>query len=100
MPEIYFDVTWPSGRRQRCYSPSSVIEQHLTAGASYRVDEFVCLARDALSAASERVRLKYGFSCSAARDQLRHIETTAGALTASERAGLVRVEALVRSPAR
>ncbi|HEX5659634.1 MAG TPA: MSMEG_0570 family nitrogen starvation response protein [Polyangiales bacterium] len=98
MPEMYFDVTWPSGKRERCYSPSLVIEDHLTVGRSYPVDEFVALARTALQIAAERVRQKYGFYCSAARDQLAHIEATAERLTRSERAGQVRVEAFARSP--
>jgi uncharacterized repeat protein (TIGR04042 family) len=98
MPEMYFDVTWPSGQRERCYSPSLVIEQHLTVGQSYKVDDFVARARTALEIAAERVRQKYGFYCSAARDQLAHIEATAERLTHSERAGSVRVDAFERTP--
>lgn len=96
MPEMYFDVTWPSGQRERCYSPSLVIEEHLAAGQSYAVDDFVARARTALEIAAERVRQKYGFYCSAARDQLARIEATAERLTDSERAGQVRVEAFLR----
>lgn len=100
MPEMYFDVTWPSGQRERCYSPSLVVEEHLEVGHSYEVDDFVQRARVALEIAAERVRQKYGFYCSAARDQLAHIEATAEKLSHSERAGLVRVEAFERSPSR
>ncbi|MDB4976715.1 MAG: hypothetical protein JWN48_5056 [Myxococcaceae bacterium] len=100
MPEMYFDVTWPSGRRERCYSPSLVIEEHLTVGASYAVQDFVARARSALEIASERVRAKYGFTCSAARDQLAHIEATAASLSGDEQLGQVRVEAFERSPSR
>lgn len=100
MPEMYFDVTWPSGQRERCYSPSLVVEEHLAVGESYKVDEFVQRARVALETAAERVRQKYGFYCSAARDQLAHIEATAEKLSRSERAGVVRVEAFERSPSR
>lgn len=99
MPEMYFDVTWPSGQRERCYSPSLVIEEHLTVGESYPVDDFLARTRSALAIASERVRQKYGFYCSAAQDQLAHIEAVAERLTRSERAGVVRVEAFARSPA-
>jgi uncharacterized repeat protein (TIGR04042 family) len=100
MPEMYFDVTWPSGQRERCYSPSLVIEEHFTVGQAYAVEEFVARARTALELAAERVRQKYGFYCSAARDQLAHIEATAERLTRSERAGTVRVEAFERTPSR
>src|SRR4051812_45341501 len=98
MPELYFRVTWPDGRRERCYSPSHIIEEHLEAGASYPVDEFVSRVRTALHIAAERVRAKYGFYCSAAMDQLAAIETTAGALLEGERGGSVRVEAFERAP--
>jgi uncharacterized repeat protein (TIGR04042 family) len=97
---MYFDVTWPSGQRERCYSPSLVVEEHLTVGASYKVEEFVARVRTALSLASERVRQKYGFYCSAASDQLAHIEAVAERLTRSERAGMVRIDAFERSPSR
>jgi uncharacterized repeat protein (TIGR04042 family) len=100
MPEMYFDVTWPGGHRERCYSPSLVIEEHLTVGDSYTVDEFVVRARTALELAAERVKAKYGFYCSAARDQLAHIEATASKLSREERRGQVRIEAFERSPAR
>jgi uncharacterized repeat protein (TIGR04042 family) len=100
MPEMYFDVTWPSGQRERCYSPSLVVEDHFAVGESYEVEDFVARARAALEIAAERVRQKYGFYCSAARDQLAHIEATAERLTGSERAGRVRVEAFERSPSR
>ncbi|MET9080315.1 hypothetical protein ABZX77_00205 [Streptomyces sp. NPDC004237] len=32
MPEMYFDVRWPDGDVQRCYSPSTVIEDYFTVG--------------------------------------------------------------------
>jgi uncharacterized repeat protein (TIGR04042 family) len=100
MPEMYFDVTWPTGQRERCYSPSLVIEEHLHVGNSYPVDEFVARARTALELAAERVRAKYGFYCSAARDQLAHIEATADKLTPRDREGVVRIEGFERSPSR
>lgn len=31
MPEMYFHVRWPDGETQRCYSPSTVVEDYLTA---------------------------------------------------------------------
>lgn len=91
MPEMHFRVRWPNGLVARCYSPSYVVEEHLVAGAAYAVDDFVSRTRAALEIASERVRVRYGFACSSALDQLRVIEETAAALTPAERAGQVQV---------
>ena len=91
MPEMHFHVEWPNGRVERCYSPSYVIEEHLTVGAAYPVEEFVSRAREALEIASERVRAKYGFACSSALDQLRALEEAAAALSPAEHDGQVRV---------
>jgi uncharacterized repeat protein (TIGR04042 family) len=91
MPEMHFRVEWPNGRVDRCYSPSYVVEEHLTAGESYPLEEFLTRARTALEIGSERVRARYGFACSSALDQLRALEETAAALGPSEREGKVRV---------
>ncbi|MDT5266878.1 MAG: hypothetical protein QOI90_3504, partial [Mycobacterium sp.] len=37
MPEMTFDVQWPNGRVQRCYSPSLVMHDYLSAGTDYTV---------------------------------------------------------------
>ena len=77
MPEMYFQVRWPDGETQRCYSPSTVIADFLASGTSYPIADFVERSRRALGIASDRVRDKYGFACSAAADQLAEIEQTA-----------------------
>lgn len=77
MPEMHFHVRWPDGRREACYSPSLVVKDFLAPGESYAVDEFVERTRTALTIASERVRVKYGFACSSALDQLARIEAAA-----------------------
>lgn len=71
MPEMRFRVRWPDGSESLCYSPSLVIEEHLSEGARYGVAEFLGRATTALGAASERVREKYGMPCPRA---LREIE--------------------------
>jgi len=83
MPEVHFDVRWPDGTRRTYYSPSTAIHQHLRAGESYKVLEFLAKARVALHEASERVRAKYGYTCSSAMDTLSQIEETAQAFEAS-----------------
>jgi uncharacterized repeat protein (TIGR04042 family) len=94
---MYFEVTWPDGRRDRCYSPSRIVEEHLKVGDCYEVDDFVARVRVALHVAAERVRAKYGYYCSAAMDQLARIEEKASALNEAERRGSVRVEGFDRS---
>jgi uncharacterized repeat protein (TIGR04042 family) len=66
MPEMTFDVQWPDGRLQRCYSPSLVMHDYLSAGSDYTVAEFVDRSATALQEASERVRARYGFACTSA----------------------------------
>ena len=93
MPEMYFQVRWPDGRTQRCYSPSTVVEDFFAAGVSYPLLDFVERSRQALTIASERVRARYGFACSSAADQLTEIEATAAAYRSVPRAA-VTVEAI------
>lgn len=74
MPSVYFNVVWPDESRSQCYSPSTVIKQFLVEGESYEVEIFMEKVREGLTQASEKVREKYGYSCSAAADQLKTIE--------------------------
>jgi uncharacterized repeat protein (TIGR04042 family) len=77
MPIMHFDVRWPDASESHCYSPSQVIKDYLVPGRSYPLPEFVERTTEALNVASERVRAKFGFACSAAMDQLTQIERTA-----------------------
>jgi uncharacterized repeat protein (TIGR04042 family) len=77
MPEVHFAVRWPDGNQRTYYSPSTAVHAHLTAGESYSLPDFLERARVAMHAASERVRAKYGYTCSSAMDTLRQIEQTA-----------------------
>ncbi|MFJ6392320.1 MSMEG_0570 family nitrogen starvation response protein [Streptomyces sp. NPDC091972] len=79
MPEMYFHVRWPDGQTQRCYSPSTVVEDYFVPGGQYALADFVELSRTALGIAGERVKEKFGFFCSGASDQLAQIERTAAA---------------------
>jgi uncharacterized repeat protein (TIGR04042 family) len=85
MPEVFFLVRWPDGSRERCYSPSLVVEDFFAAGTTYDVSDFLVRSRQALSEASDRVRAKYGFGCAQAENQLRRIEERAGAFDAGAR---------------
>jgi uncharacterized repeat protein (TIGR04042 family) len=77
MPVMHFNLRWPDEGEMRCYSPSSVVAEYFEPGRSYPLGEFMVIAREALGAASDRVRAKYGFACSQAMDQLADIEHTA-----------------------
>ena len=66
MPEMTFDVRWPDGSTQSCYSPSLVIHDYLRTGTRYTVSDFHTRARTALTEASERVRARFGFACTSA----------------------------------
>ena len=85
MPQMRFQVRWPDGREDSCYSPSLVVREHLAVGGSYPVPEFVQRVRTTLSIGSERVRAKYGYACSSALDQLAAIEATSAAYAPDER---------------
>lgn len=85
MPEMIFAVRWPDGVAQQCYSPSLVMHDHLDAGATYTVADFVERCDRALSEASERVRAKYGFACTSAAATAEQIETAAARYPAQAR---------------
>lgn len=77
MPEMTVTVRWPDGRVADCYSPSLVMHDHLDRGATYSVEEFVRRSAAGLTEASERVRARYGFACSASGASLDQIRATA-----------------------
>jgi uncharacterized repeat protein (TIGR04042 family) len=80
MPEMYFEVRLPDGRSERCYSPSLIVRELLVEGTEYPNYEFMARTRAALTIASERVKSKYGFYCSAAMDQLARLEELSASL--------------------
>jgi len=77
MPAVDFTLRWPDGSTQRCYSPSTAIEQALVQGGVYSVPELLRRCRTGLKRASERVREQRGVACAAAAEQLAKIEERA-----------------------
>jgi uncharacterized repeat protein (TIGR04042 family) len=77
MPAMHFTVRWPDASETRCYSPSLVIKDYFAPSTRYPLPAFMASVREALHIASERVRAKYGFACSAAMDQLAELEQLA-----------------------
>jgi uncharacterized repeat protein (TIGR04042 family) len=94
MPELLFDVRWPDGKTETYYSPSSTLGEHLSAGRNYPLGEFLKRAREAMHHASERVRARYGYTCSSAMDTLAQIEEKAARLDAGEGDSTVKVVAI------
>jgi uncharacterized repeat protein (TIGR04042 family) len=95
MPEMTFTTRWPDGRELTSYSPSLVVHEHLAAGATYPVPDFLRRTTTALHTASERVRARYGVPCGRAARSLAEIEC----LASSQPAGLVEVTAMSTEPA-
>lgn len=77
MPEMRFRVRWPDGTTETCYSPSTIITEHLEAGIDYPLARFVEQACAALEAANGRVRARFGMGCSQALNQIAAIEQAA-----------------------
>lgn len=74
MPEVRFQIQWPDGSQETCYSPSLVVQDYFQAGDSYSLEDFLHRSRTALTIASDRVQAKYGFPCSRALGQLQQLE--------------------------
>jgi uncharacterized repeat protein (TIGR04042 family) len=77
MPEIRFQIQWPDGSEEICYSPSLIVKAYFTPDQDYPLQDFVERSRTALTIASDRVKAKYGYPCSLALVQLATIETKA-----------------------
>lgn len=77
MPEMRFQIEWPDGAKDLCYSPSLVIKEYFEPGKIYELKDFVSRARESLTIASDRVKAKYGSPCGLALGQLQSIEQTA-----------------------
>jgi uncharacterized repeat protein (TIGR04042 family) len=84
MPEMMFAVRWPDSSVTQFYSPSLVIQDYLAPGEEVALPEFLDRARTALTIASDRVKAKYGFSCSRAAASLASIEHLAAKFPAPD----------------
>lgn len=81
MPEIRFQIQWPDGSQETCYSPSLIVKSYFTPEQDYTLDDFVERSRTALQIASDRVKAKYGMPCGLALGQLHAIESKASQFT-------------------
>ena len=76
MPEIRFQIEWPDGTQEVCYSPSLIVKEYFTPGEQYDLDDFLRRSQDSLTIASDRVKAKYGSPCGLALGQLQRIEAS------------------------
>ena len=74
MPEVRFQIEWPDGVQETCYSPSLIVKDYFEPGAAYSLTDFLAKSQTALTIASDRVAAKYGFPCGRALGQLQQIE--------------------------
>ena len=88
MPEMQFGVRWPDGSESLCYSPSLVIEEHVSEGADYPLADFLSRIGEALRIASDRVQRKYGMPCPRAIGQLAQINSRAAAFAGDDAASV------------
>ncbi|SHI83881.1 MSMEG_0570 family protein [Palleronia salina] len=84
MPEVRFLIRWPDGREESCYSPSTSIHEHLSAGQSYPLPEFLARSQAGLDQAARRVEAKFGFRCSSADAQAASIRVRAAEFSPEE----------------
>ena len=77
MPEIRFQIEWPDGAQETCYSPSLIVKDYFAPNQEYPLNDFLERSRIALNIASDRVQAKYGMPCGLALRQLEIIETRA-----------------------
>lgn len=74
MPEMRFQIQWPDGKEETCYSPSLVIKEYFAPGETYPLADFWEKSQTALKIASDRVQAKFGFPCGRAMGQLQRLE--------------------------
>lgn len=84
MPEVTFRIRWPDGTEDACYSPSTAIRDHLAAGQSYTLPEFLTRCDAGLDLAARRVEAKFGFRCGRADGQAARIRSRAAAFSPEE----------------
>jgi uncharacterized repeat protein (TIGR04042 family) len=75
MPEVLLKFQLPDGATRRCYSPSTVIRTYFRKNETLTLAEFLDRSRRALNAASDRVRARYGYACTAAEAEISEIES-------------------------
>lgn len=94
MPAVNFEVLWPDGECVVYYSPSTVIHQFFKENTQYSLDQFSQMSQQALDAASERVRARFGYACTAASAELEKIKCKLHSLAKENVSGDVMIKRL------
>ncbi len=84
MPEVVLQLCWPDGQSSTFYSPSTVIYEFFKPGDTLSVAELEQRGLAALTAASERVRARYGFSCTRTDEEAAKLKQQIANYSASE----------------
>ena len=84
MPEVRFQLEWPDGQSSTLYSPSTVILDYLQSGDSLLVSELEDRGVEALRAASERVRERFGIACTRADEEESQLRTWVSRYTSDD----------------
>jgi putative flavoprotein involved in K+ transport len=77
LPEVDFTIRWANGETFAGTSPSRAMERFIIAGAAYPQGELLRRVTDGLSAASDRVRERYGVACTQAMEESQSIAAAA-----------------------
>ena len=93
MPAVRFRVEWPDGKNEVYYCPSTIVYDYLQLNSGYSLDQFSEKISQALDHASERVKQKFGYYCSAAQDEKKNIMLKLMQLKNDEVQGSVNVTA-------
>jgi uncharacterized repeat protein (TIGR04042 family) len=91
MPETFVRITWPGGREETVYSPSSIIREYFEPATEMSLGEFEARCTQALDRASERVREVYGYACSSAAAEKSRILSAVSSLRAEDANQIVKI---------
>ena len=75
MPVTYMHIEWPDHTTDQVYSPSRVIREYFKPGENLPIEMFSATCAKALHEASERVRQKFGMTCTGAMAESQRINS-------------------------
>ena len=92
MPVTYVHIEWPDHTIDQVYSPSRVIRKYFKPGEDLSIAMFSATCTKALNEASERVRQKFGMTCTAAMAESHRINTLCDAYDNSKKVKIVSIK--------
>lgn len=91
MPITYVNIQWPNNQKDQIYSPSSVIKDYFEIGESMDISNFLSNSNNALTEASERVRKKFGYACTAAQAEAIRIKEKSEEFETSKKVKIISI---------